>query len=92
MTFISNSFFLTLSLIITYARVTTKYLPKESLMDLLLQALIEFIEWKGFKVSDHEIITNYPRRIISELDQESKSKEFELSNTSRDTVYALIKI
>ena len=46
----------------------------------LFQALIEFIEWKGYKVSDHEIITNYPRRIISELDQESKIRAFEISN------------
>jgi len=54
-----------------------------------LKALIEFIEWKGYKVSDHEIITNYPRRIISELDQEKSVKDHQLF--PRETVFVQLK-
>merc|ERR1719468_318033 len=42
------------------------------------RAIVEFVKFKGFKLDDHEIITNFPRRILTDLDSSRTLKELGL--------------
>jgi len=54
-----------------------------------LKALIEFISEKGYPLDDHEIVANFPRRIISQLDQDKTMKEHSLF--PRETLFVQLK-
>ncbi|XP_023330095.1 UBX domain-containing protein 7 [Eurytemora carolleeae] len=54
-----------------------------------LKALVLFVGSKGFDLEDHEIVTNFPRRVISELDQEMSLKDHQLF--PRETVFVQLK-
>lgn len=54
-----------------------------------LKALLEFISWKGFSLSDHEVVTNFPKRVLSQLDQNLTLKEHNLF--PRETIFVQLK-
>jgi len=57
--------------------------------DSLLKSLLFYVEFKGFSLVNHEVVTNFPRVVVSELDREKTLKELELC--PRQTVFVQIK-
>jgi len=41
-------------------------------------AIVEFVKSEGFALDQHEIVTNYPRRILTDLDTKQTLKELGL--------------
>jgi len=57
--------------------------------DSQLQALLKFIEYKGFSPENHEVVTNFPRRQLNTLDTSQTFKDAGLY--PRETVFVQIK-
>jgi len=57
--------------------------------DSKLQALLKFIDTKGFSPENHEVVTNFPRRQLNTLDCSKTLKELGLY--PRETVFVQIK-
>ena len=55
----------------------------------LLKSLLLFVEFKGFSLVNHEVVTNFPRVVVSELDRNKTLKEVELC--PRQTVFVQIR-
>ena len=55
----------------------------------IFQALTEFISEKGYPREVYEVVTNFPRRIITDLDMNLTMKEAKLF--PRETVFVQIK-
>ena len=43
-----------------------------------LQAIIKFVSSEGFSLENHEIVTNFPRRILTDLDTSQTLKDLGL--------------
>jgi len=57
--------------------------------DSQLQALLKFIEFKGFSPENHEVVTNFPRRQLNTLDSTQTLKDAGIF--PRETVFVQIK-
>jgi len=57
--------------------------------DSQLQALLKYIEYKGFSPENHEVVTNFPRRQLNTLDSSQTFKDAGLY--PRETVFVQIK-
>ena len=42
------------------------------------QAIVKFVVSEGFPLDSHEIVTNYPRRILTDMDTSQTLKEMGL--------------
>lgn len=54
-----------------------------------LKALVVFVRSKGFGLEDHEIVTNFPRRVVTDISFSDTLKEAGL--TPRETVFVQLK-
>ena len=45
---------------------------------LFFQAIVKFVVSEGFPLDSHEIVTNYPRRILTDMDTSQTLKEMGL--------------
>jgi len=54
-----------------------------------LKALVMFVKSKGYSLDDHEIVTNFPRRVITDLELTSTVKEAGLF--PQETVFVQLK-
>merc|ERR1719370_1514608 len=54
-----------------------------------LAALLLYIEEKGYSVESHEVVTNFPRRVLHSLDSKATLKELGLF--PRETVFVHLK-
>ena len=54
----------------------------------LLKALVLYVQSKGFPLETHEIVTNFPRRILTQEDQNKSLKELQIT---RETIFVQLK-
>ena len=45
---------------------------------MLFQAIVEYVKSEGFGLDKHEIVTNFPRRILTDVDTKQTLKELGL--------------
>ena len=51
---------------------------KSKLIDVLLQAIVRYVASEGYSLDKHEIVTNFPRRILTDLDTTQTLKDLGL--------------
>ena len=51
---------------------------KKRLHFFFLQAIVKFVVSEGFPIESHEIVTNFPRRILTDLDTSQTLKDLGL--------------
>jgi hypothetical protein len=54
------------------------------------QAIVQFVISEGFPLESHEIVTNFPRRVLSDLDKNQSLKELGLF--PRETIFVQLKM
>jgi hypothetical protein len=54
------------------------------------QAIVQFVISEGFPLESHEIVTNFPRRVLSDLDKNQSLKDLGLF--PRETIFVQLKM